>query len=155
MKTNDRMDWKILWGQILAMSTMALVATAFRLYANDTDHQIESAAKETYTFKTYLTGDDIDVESKNGQVTLKGTVLNQSHKSLAEETVKDLPGVKKVDNHLQVNEKTYPGNSDVWIATKIKATLMFHRYVDAANTDVEVKKGLVTLRGKATSSAKR
>ena len=53
-------------------------------------------------FKTYLKGDDIKIESKDGVVTLTGSVSEESHKSLAQETVASLPGVKSVDNRLEV-----------------------------------------------------
>ncbi|MDP2971226.1 MAG: BON domain-containing protein [Deltaproteobacteria bacterium] len=36
-------------------------------------------------FKTYLKGDDIKIESKDGVVTLTGSVSEESHKSLAQE----------------------------------------------------------------------
>ena len=63
------------------------------------DNRIESSAKNSYVFKTYLQADDIKVQSEDGTVTLTGTVSEESHKSLAEETVADLPGVKSVDNN--------------------------------------------------------
>ena len=57
-------------------------------------------------FKTYLKGDDIKIQSKDGAVTLTGIVSEESHKSLAQETVAGLPGVKSVDNRLEVKGAT-------------------------------------------------
>ena len=65
------------------------------------DDRIESSAKKSYVFKTYLKGDDIKIQSKDGAVILTGT-SQESHKSLAQETVAGLPGVKSVDNRLEV-----------------------------------------------------
>ena len=64
--------------------------------------RIESSAKKSYVFKNYLKDDDIKIQSKDGAVTLTGTVSEESHKSLARETVAGLPGVKSVDNRLEV-----------------------------------------------------
>ena len=67
-------------------------------------------------FKTYLKDDSIKTESKDGVVTLTGTVSESSHKSLAQDTVEDLPGVKSVDNQLKVSGEQPAEHSDTWIA---------------------------------------
>ena len=67
------------------------------LFASENDDRIESSAKQSYVFKTYLNGDDIKIRSKAGAVTLTGTVSEESHQALARETVASLPGVKSVD----------------------------------------------------------
>ncbi len=119
------------------------------------DDRIESSAKKSYVFKTYLKGDDIKIQSKDGAVTLTGTVAEEFHKSLAQETVAGLPGVKSVDNRLEVKGAPPTANSDAWLRDKVKATLLFHRSVSAGNTEVDVKDGIVTLRGNATSQAQK
>lgn len=78
------------------VSTLLLSNSPVR--ATETDDRIESAAAKSHVFKTYLKDDSIKTESKNGVVTLTGTVSEASHKSLAENTVESLPGVKSVDN---------------------------------------------------------
>jgi hyperosmotically inducible periplasmic protein len=99
-------------------------------------------------FKTYLQGDTINIQSRDGVVTLTGTVSEESHKSLAEETVAGLPGVTSVDNRLAIRDEGPARNSDEWLATKVKTTLLFHENVSAL-TEVSVKNGVVTLRGDA------
>jgi len=124
------------------------------LWASETDDRIESSAKKSYVFRTYLKDDNIKVDSKDGVVTLKGTVSEESHKSLAEDTVEGLPGVKSVDNRLEVKgEKPTPASDD-WISAKVKAALLFHRSV-SAKTQVFVKDGVVTLRGASASQAQK
>jgi osmotically-inducible protein OsmY len=105
-------------------------------------------------FKTYLKDDDIKIESKNGTVTLTGTVSEESHKSLAQETVAGLPGVKSVDNKLEVKGERPAENSDAWLTTKVKTTLLFHRSVSAM-TEVKTKDGIVTLQGDAANEAQK
>jgi osmotically-inducible protein OsmY len=106
-------------------------------------------------FKTYLKDDDIKIESKNGAVTLTGIVSEEYHKSLAQETMAGLPGVKSVDNRLEVKGAPPTANSDAWLRDKVKVTLLFHRSVSASKTEVDVKDGIVTLRGNALSQAQK
>lgn len=102
-------------------------------------------------FKTYLKGDAIKVKSNDGNVTLTGTVSDESHKLMAEETVSGLPGVKSVDNQLQVTASPAAAFSDTWVAERVRGTLLFHRSVSDLNTDVSVTDGKVILRGEASS----
>ncbi len=126
------------------------------LYASDTDDRIESSAKKTYIFKTYLKDDNIKIKSKDGLVTLTGTVQEASHKSLAEATVAGLPGVKSVDNMLEEKGENRPAEkSEAWLITKVKTTLLFHRNVSTTKTEVLADKGTITLRGEAPSLAQK
>ena len=70
----------------------ALVGTGMWAFASDTDGRIESSARQSYVFKTYLKDDAINIQSKDGVATLTGTVAEDSHKALAQETVANLPG---------------------------------------------------------------
>ena len=137
----------------VAMGTLLVTSSSLR--ASETDDRIESSAKKTYVFKTYLKDDAIKTDSKNGAVTLTGTVAETSHISLAENTVESLPGVKSVDNQLKVKGEHPAEHSDGWIGTKVKSTLLFHRNVRASKTDVNVADGVVTLSGEASSLAQK
>ena len=139
---------------LFAATGTLLVGTA-NLRADHNDDLIESAAKKSHVFKTTLKGDSIKTVSKDGVVTLTGSVATSSHKSLAEDTVESLPGVKSVDNRLKVKGDSHPEHSDGWISTKVKTTLLFHRNVSASGTDVYVKDGIVSLRGVASSEAQK
>ena len=139
----------------LVVAAAVLLAVGMPAYASKTDDRIESSAKTSYNFKTYLKEDDIKIESKNGAVALTGTVSSESHKSLAQETVAGLPGVKSVDNRLTVKGAPATANSDAWLKEKVHTTLLFHQSVSYAKTEVDVKDGIVTLRGNATSQAQK
>ncbi len=139
---------------LLAAASALLVASA-PLHASDTDSRIESSAAKSYVFKTYLKNDSITTESKNGAVTLTGTVADASHRSLAEDTVEGLPGVKSVDNQLLVKGDQPAEHSDTWIGLKVNAALLFHRNVSATATTVNVTNGIVTLTGEASSLAEK
>jgi hyperosmotically inducible protein len=139
----------------LLAATGFLLTSIPSLRASDTDDRIESAAKKSYVFKTYLKDDSIKTESKDGAVILTGTVSDASHKSLAENTVESLPGVISVDNRLKIKGGSPAEHSDGWIATKVKSTLLFHRNVRATKTDVNVTDGVVILSGEASSLAQK
>ena len=139
----------------LVVATGALLVASTSLRASETDDRIESSAKKSHVFKTYLTQDSIKIESRNGAVTLTGSVAETSHKSLAEDTVESLPGVKSVDNRLKVKGESHAEHSDGWVGVKVKSALLFHRNVRATKTDVDVKDGIVTLSGEASSMAQK
>ena len=139
----------------LLAATSVLLVGSTSLRASDTDERIEASAKKTYVFKTYLAEDSIKTESKNGVVTLTGTVAESSHKSLAQDTVEGLPGVKSVDNRLKVKGESHAEHSDGWLGVKVKSALLFHRNVRATKTDVDVKDGIVTLTGEASNLAQK
>jgi osmotically-inducible protein OsmY len=138
----------------MMVAAVALLMLSMPVYASKMDNRIESSARKSYVFKTYLQDDDIKIQSMNGVVTLTGTVAEESHKSLAQETVAGLPGVKSVYNKLEVKGERPADNSDAWLTTKVKTILLFHRNVSAM-TEVTTKDGIVTLRGEAASMAQK
>ena len=138
---------------VMMVAIVALLALSVTVYASK-DSRIESSAKKSHVFMTYLKADDITIQSKDGAVTLTGTVSEESHKSLAQETVAGLPGVKSVENRLEVKGTSPAMNTDAWITAKVKTMLLFHRSVSAM-TEVNTTDGIVTLQGKATSQAQK
>ena len=146
---------KTMFPLTLAAIVSTILMTGSPVRAADTDERIESSAAKSYVFKTYLKDDSIKTESKDGVVTLTGTVAEESHKSMAENTVASLPGVKSVDNQLKVSGEQPAEHSDAWITTKVKTTLLFHRNVSATGTTVYTKDGVVTLQGVADSIAQK
>ena len=73
---------------VVVLLAISLPAHASRI----DDERTELSARQSYVFKTYLQADDIKIQSIDGVVTLTGTVSEESHRSLAQETVADLPG---------------------------------------------------------------
>jgi osmotically-inducible protein OsmY len=140
---------------VIMVAAVALLALSVPVQASTMDDRIVSTARNSYMFKTYLQDDDIKIESIDGAVTLTGIVADNFNKSLAEETVAGIPGVQRVDNRLEVKGEPPTANSDAWLRDKVKATLMFHRSVSAVTTNVDVKDGIVTLRGDAVSEAQK
>jgi hyperosmotically inducible protein len=146
---------KMIFPSTLAVVAGTMLMTGLSARASETDSRIEASAANSYAFKTYLKDDSIKTESKDGAVTLTGTVADESQKSLAENTVASLPGVKSVDNELQINGEQPAEHSDSWITMKVKSALLFHRNVSATGTTVYTKDGIVTLQGVASSLAQK
>jgi len=147
---------KTMYRVVLTAITVALLMTSIPapVSANDTDARIESAAKDSYVFRKYLKEDAIQIESKDGAVTLTGTVAEESHQSMAQETVASLPGVKSVDNRLALKGESVAEKSDLWVSMKVKTTLLLHRNVNLM-TEVDTKDGIVTLQGEAKNQAQK
>jgi hyperosmotically inducible periplasmic protein len=147
---------RVIYSVAIMVAAVAVLVSSMSLYAAVSDDQgIESSARQSYVFKTYLQDDAIQVQSKEGIVTLTGTAADQSHSSLAEDTVSGLPGVNSVDNKLEIKGGRAAANSDGWLITKVQTSLLFHRNVSSSNTKVSAKEGHVTLRGEANSQAEK
>jgi hyperosmotically inducible protein len=138
-----------------AVAAAALFMTSTPLRASEADDKIEASFKQSYVFKTYLKDDAIKADIKNGLVTLTGTVSEASHKSLAQDTMESLPGVTKVENQLATKAEVAAENADTWMGRKVKMALALHRNVNAGKTAIEVKDGIVTLKGEASSVAQK
>jgi len=139
--------------KVFTAVTVALLLSGTLALASEMDQNIESSAKNSYVFRTYLKDDAIRTKSINGAVTLTGTVAEESHKSLASETVANLPGVKSIDN--QLVSKGPAEESDGWISMQVKYSLLYNRHVSGINTQVFVTDGIVTLRGEVGNQAQK
>jgi hyperosmotically inducible protein len=136
-------------------ATAALFINSTPARASENDDKIESSFKQTYVYKTYLINDAIKADAKDGAVTLTGVVAQDYHKSLAQETLAHLPGVTSVDNKLATKAEVAAENADTWIARKVTIALLLHRNVNFSKTNIEVKDGVVTLKGEASSLAQK
>lgn len=147
---------------LTALATIMFLATDLLLASGNpvqakttTDKRIESTAKKSYVFKTYLKGDAIKINVNDGVATLAGTVAEESHKTMAEDLMTSLPGVTSVSNQLTVTNVSTSPSSDAWLAQRVRGTLLLHRSVSYPNTNVSVTNGIVTLKGKASSEAQK
>jgi osmotically-inducible protein OsmY len=140
---------------MLTAAAMMLLVSSTPLFASETDERIESSFKGSYVFKTFLLDDAVKVASKDGVVTLSGTVNEESERGLAQETAASLPDVKSVDNRLELKAGYPLEKSNEWLAIDIKTALLFHRNVSLPNTQVYVEEGIVTLRGEAANEAQK
>src|SRR5712691_4317624 len=66
------------------------------------DASITVRIKTTYLFSRHLNPFRINVDTRDGVVTLHGTVPSGIHRDLAGEIAKNADGVKEVDNQLSI-----------------------------------------------------
>lgn len=137
--------------KMLALSIMALAPVM--MFASSTDRQIEDAARQSYNFRAILNG-QVSVSSDGGVVTLTGDVASPDQRDLAEDTVKNLPGVVSINDKIHVDSEPAE-RSDGWIAIKIHSDLLLHANVSATGTKVDVLNGNVTLTGTVDNQAQR
>jgi len=150
------MKRNLMYRLAFAAVAVALFVISTPLRASETDDRsFESSFKQTYVYKTYLKDDAVKTEAKEGVVTLTGTVAEESHKALAQETALSMPGITRVDNQLATKAEVAAGNADTWISRKVQLALLFHRDVNSGKTTIEVKDGIVTLKGEASSTAQK
>ncbi len=145
MKTN--------YQRILMVSAIALLAASIPARAFEPDDQIESSARNSYVFKTFLKDDAIKTQSKDGVVTLSGTVKHESHKDLALQTVAHLPGVKSVDNQLEFKGISPGVNSDEFLSMKVILAIWFNRELGDSKPQVDVKNGVALLQGEVKNES--
>lgn len=136
------------------MAAGSLLVTSPCWCGSETDDRIESAFSKSHAYKVYLKDDAIQAVSRNGVVTLTGQVNEADHRYLAEAVVAGLPGVQRVDNRLEVKLEGTE-KSDAWIRAKVRSVLALHRQVSGSNTQVDIRDGVITLRGAATSEAQK
>ena len=148
------MKRKIMCSVALMAAAVILLMVSDPVQASTLDDLIRTSAENSYVFKTYLKDDDIKIRSEDGVVSLTGTVSEESHRALAQETVAGLPGVISVDNRLEVKGGRPAEKLDEWLSEKVKTTLLLHQNVGAV-TEVSSKEGIVTLQGEATSQAQK
>ncbi len=146
---------KIMHSMALIAIAIAALALSVPARAAKTDSDIITAARKSYVFRNYLQGDEIKIEAKDGAVTLTGMVSEIFDKDLVQATIVDIPGVKTVDNRLELKGAAPTANSDEWLRAKVKATLRYHRSVNTSTVEVEVKDGVATLKGIAITQAQK
>ena len=140
----------------IILAVLALPLTGgLPMVAASLDGQIESSIMNSYNFKAYMREDSIKVVCSAGVVTLTGSVVQEYHKALAQETAIEQVGVKRVSNQLVVVGVQPAEHSDAWISMKVKTALAFHKNVSVTDTDVKTQGGAVTLTGRADSSAQK
>lgn len=132
---------------ILMVPAIALLATGTPLHASEMDDRIESEARNSYVFQTFLKDSAIKTQSKDGVVTLTGTVKHESHKKLALETVAHIPDVKSVDNQLEFKGISPGVNSDEFLSMQVILAIWLNRELGDNKPQVDVKNGVALLQG--------
>jgi Flp pilus assembly secretin CpaC len=109
--------WKksiLIMGSLFLLFSLVNIVGAGMGSQSDQDSAITSMVIDKLQNDIYLRGDSINVETMNGEVTLKGLVKSQEDITRAGQLASYVDGVKKVDNRLNVDKKyessTYHGS---------------------------------------------
>lgn len=94
-----------------------------------------------------LASSNVNVSANGDIVTLSGTAADYASLDAIEATVKQMPGVKRVYNDVRVTPMTDQAATDDNIAFSLQRSL-----VDQPRVSIEVVRGVVMLRGEASSS---
>jgi osmotically-inducible protein OsmY len=95
-----------------------------------------------------LASSNVNVSANGDIVTLSGTATDYASLDAIEATVKQMPGVKRVYNDVQVTPMADQAASDENIAFSLQRSL-----VDQPRVTIEVVRGVVMLRGEPSSSS--
>ena len=69
------------------------------------DERIREDVSEILTQHGQIDASDVEVDVRDGEVTLRGTVDSRRSRRMAEDAVEDVPGVRDVQNQLRVSER--------------------------------------------------
>ena len=136
---------------ILALAILALSITAVTAQSSSTDSRPLSTQieKKLVNMPYYEVFDFISFDIQGNTVVLSGKVLNGPNKSLAENIVKDLPGVSNVVNNIEIlSGSGLDGAIRQSLLRKISQTGLA-RYVATQNPPVRliVDRGKISLEG--------
>jgi hyperosmotically inducible protein len=152
------------------------VAATMTAGCGQTDPGITTAVKSKLASDDTVRATDINVDTKNGVVTLKGEVPSAAAKTRAIELAKATDGVRDVVDAIAVTPAATPTSGvtddarrkaddtargvgetlgDAGITTAVKTKLLADTTVGGLSIDVDTTDGVVTLRGDVHSAAEK
>ena len=171
-----RLSFGILALTLLTLGASSTVATA--QVTSIKDGWLVTKLHSLFVPEDALSGSNIDVDVKAGMVTLQGSVPNEAARAKALSIAKGADGVKGVTDQLRIAPDTQMTKAadkadkaadkaadasvkagrkadDGWIKSKIYAQYMteWTTVLDDSDIDVDVMKGVVTLKGTVKSAA--
>lgn len=174
-----RLSFGILALTLLTLGFTATSSTAEQMTAIK-DGWLVTKLHSLFVPEDVLSGSNIDVDVKDGMVTLEGSVPNEAARNKALAISKGADGVKGVTDHLRIapdtkltkasdkadkaanksaDATTKAGRKadDGWIKSKIYSQYMseWTAVLNDSDIDVDVSKGVVTLKGTVKSAAAR
>ena len=112
-----------------------------------TDSQLQKDVIDELEWEPAVHADEIDVQVKNGIVTLSGEVCSFAEKWNAERAAQRVNGVKGLNEELEVNLLDTGRRTDAQITESAKNILSWTSSLPANAIQVEVEDGWLTLSG--------
>jgi osmotically-inducible protein OsmY len=138
-----------------------------RADGNEPDAWVTAKIQAKYFMDAEVKGRDIDVDTNNGAVTLRGEVSSEAERRQAIAMARNTEGVRDVHDQLTINRTpdTTDGQTglaraagavdDAWITTKILSKFYLDRDIKGSVINVNTSNGVVTLDGGVDSAAER
>jgi osmotically-inducible protein OsmY len=111
------------------------------------DHSLENAVMRALSENRRVHPDEIAVQAIDGTVVLRGTVGSLVQQAEAARSARHVLGVQGVEDQLRVRPMGPDGRADADTQAAVLAALIDDDELHAADIDVEVKAGTVTLSG--------
>lgn len=146
-----------LTGRILGIAFVAglMMFVPMIVEANDTKEKsvqsLEAKVKEAVR-----EFEDVTIEVKGKDVTLKGYVNTQDEKTKLESQVRQVPGIAYVRDEVKIGQSRIDAIEDSIedsaITTKLKAKILATKGLESFDIHVKTTQGAVTLSGKVNSA---
>lgn len=110
--------------------------------------ELQKDVQDAIKWEPLLNTAEIDITVKDGVVTLAGTVDSYFQKSEAEDTAKNVAGVKAIIEKIEIKfSSDWAKKDDNEIATEVVNALKWNWRIPNDKVKVKVEKGWVTLEG--------
>jgi len=126
------------------------------------DAYLKMKVKTALLFHRNVNAHKTEVAVTNGVVRLTGEATSPAERDLTTELVKDIAGVKSVQNEMQVaanpgqlHETMVEAIDDASITAQAKAVLLWHRATGVLRTKVATTEGVVMVGGQARNAAEK
>jgi osmotically-inducible protein OsmY len=137
----------------IGLAIALMVAGAATATADGKDTWLTTKAKIALLTADGVSATAVKVDTVDGKITIHGKVGTAAEKDTAEETIRQLDGVKDVMNLLQVvppDQKTMVDAKDSDVKERVEVSLRSAKTMDDIKV-ASVNKGVVLLSGKAPS----
>jgi osmotically-inducible protein OsmY len=131
------------------------------------DAWITAKIQAQYFLDAEVKARDIDVDTQNGVVTVRGAVDSEFERRQALTIARNTEGVREVTDRLTVTGSGRPADArtdlsraasaidDVWITTKIQSKFFLDPDIKGSAIDVTTEGGVVTLQGNVPTAAQQ
>lgn len=138
------------------------------LFRTVEDANITTRVQLQLLWNSQTGGLDIDVDTNDGVVALKGTAGSAAERRTAERIALNTQGVREVENNIEIKPETSPSDrpsnlisqtvdqiSDGLITTRVVASLRFNNSIKDGNIDVSTTDGVVSLTGQVRTAKQK
>lgn len=135
--------------------------------ADASDRWLDTRLETAYLFNPHLNNLTIDIEVRNGNVMLSGTVRDDIDRDLAEEIARSLDGVKSVGNSLKIRPDADASHlsetdsdffqkvKDATTTAQVKTRLFANGNIPAGDIEVATENDIVKLSGVVGTDTER